>query len=127
VKIWSKKVFANRFVGLSMLAVCSAGGLSMPVLASGDSECHFHGKKAAEESTVVMCSEKHKERLVKKGTIASSWSGIKHSSVEQVDGKKGKEWKLTYNDPAATDKSKSTLYMFFAQNGNFLASNFTGK
>ena len=127
MKVWSKNVLAIRVMGLSMFALCSAGGISIPALASGDGECHFHGNKPAEESAVIMCSEKQKERLVKKGTIAPSWSAIKHTSIEQVDGKKGKEWKLTFNDPAATDKTKSTLYMFFAHNGNFVASNFTGK
>jgi hypothetical protein len=44
-----------------------------------------------------------------------------------VDGKKGKEWKVTFKDAAATDKTKEALYMFFTPPGNFIASNFTGQ
>ena len=29
--------------------------------------------------------------------------------------KKGKEWKVTFKDPAAKDKAKETLYVFFTQ------------
>ena len=47
--------------------------------------------------------------------------------VMEGEGKKGKEWKVTFKDPAAKDKTKETLYMFFTQPGNFIAANFTGQ
>ena len=47
--------------------------------------------------------------------------------IEAVDSKKGKEWKVSFRDPAAKDKSKETLYVFFTLNGNFIASNYTGQ
>ena len=127
MKIWSSNVLINSFLGLSLATALAIGGVSQPLFASGDGECHFHGSKPAEESTVIMCSERQRQRLIKKGTIAATWATIKQSSIEQIDGKKGKEWKLTFNDPAASDKTKSTFYMFYSQNGNFIASNFTGK
>ncbi len=124
MRIWNRNVLASGFIALSAVFYTMVGGISNLSFASGDGECHFHGSKAAEESTVIMCSEKQKERLVKKGTIANTWSTVKHTSIEQVDGKKGKEWKVVFNDPNAADKSKATLYMFYALNGNFIASNF---
>jgi hypothetical protein len=44
-----------------------------------------------------------------------------------VEGKKGKEWKVTFKDTAAKDKTKETRYMFFTPSGNFIAANFTGQ
>jgi Family of unknown function (DUF6488) len=44
-----------------------------------------------------------------------------------VDGKKGKEWKVRYSNPAAADKAKQTLFIFFSHSGNFIAANFTGQ
>ena len=46
---------------------------------------------------------------------------------ELVDGKKGKEWRVSFRNPAAADKSKETLYMFFTPPGNFIAANFSGQ
>jgi hypothetical protein len=51
----------------------------------------------------------------------------KPASIEAVDGKKGKEWKVTFKDATPKDKSKETLYMFFTLPGNFIAANFTGQ
>jgi hypothetical protein len=44
-----------------------------------------------------------------------------------VDGKKGKEWVVTFVNPAVADKTKEKLYMFFTAPGNFIAANFSGK
>jgi hypothetical protein len=68
-----------------------------------------------------------KDALVKSKKLDASWSAIKPASIEAVDGKKGKEWKVTFKDTAAKDKSKETLYMFYTQPGNFIAANFTGQ
>ena len=35
--------------------------------------------------------------------------------------------KLTFKNPAVTDASKQTLYMFYSPSGNFIAANFTGQ
>ena len=94
--------------------------------AGADSACHFHGKKQAEEKTVLDCAEKRKEILINKGKIDGSWKAIQHEKIVQVDGKKGKEWMITFKDPTAKDKSKETLYMYFTLIGNFIAANFSG-
>ena len=119
-----KRVFAT--VVLSSLAVFSIVSTSQ-ALADGGSDCHFHGNKAASEDTVLTCASKRKEKLISKAQIDASWKDIKHEKIEQVDGKKGKEWLVTFKDPAAKEKMKETLYMFFTPIGNFIAANFTGK
>jgi hypothetical protein len=93
---------------------------------AGDS-CHFHGSKPAAESTVLGCAAQRKDNLVKAGKLDAGWQGVKHDSVGLVDGKKGKEWKVSFKDPAAKDPAKATLYMFFTPVGNFIAANFTGQ
>lgn len=95
--------------------------------AGGGGGCHFHGNKPAEQTTVVACATERKEALVKAGKIEAHWRAIAQDKVEQIDGKKGKEWKVTFKDPGAKDKSKETLYMYFTVAGNFLAANFTGQ
>lgn len=104
-------------------ALMGAGGAT----AAESSSCHFHGKKVAAEETVTNCAAERKELLIKQGKIDSSWKIIEQDKVELVDGKKGKEWLVTFINPAATDKTKERLYLFFTATGNFIAANFTGK
>jgi hypothetical protein len=97
------------------------------VFASEGGSCHFHGNKSAAETTVSSCAAQRKDALVKSGKLDASWSAVKQDKVELVDGKKGKEWKVSFKHTAAKDKTKSTLYMFFTLPGNFIAANFTGQ
>ena len=112
---------------LSTAAILAATWMGQPAMASEGGSCHFHGSKPAAEATVLGCAQQRKEALVKAGKIDASWQAVKHDKVEAVDGKKGKEWKVTFKDPAAKDKAKETLYIFFTAPGNFIAANFTGQ
>ena len=98
-----------------------------PAHADAGSTCHFHGNKPATADVVSGCAQDRKARLIKAGKIDATWQSIKEDKAEQVDGKKGKEWKVTFTNPAAKDPSKATLYVFFTLPGNFIAANFTGK
>ena len=97
------------------------------VFAAVGGSCHFHGYKPASEATVSGCAMQRKDALIKGGKLDNSWTAVKPEKVEAVEGKKGKEWKVTFKDMAAKDKSKETLYMFFTLPGNFIAANFTGQ
>ena len=92
----------------------------------GDS-CHFHGNKPATEAVVTACGNQRKATLVKTGKLDASWQTVKLDKAELVEGKKGKEWKISFKDAAAQDKTKENLYMFFTQSGNFIAANHSGK
>jgi hypothetical protein len=96
-------------------------------LAAEGGSCHFHGNKPAAETTVTGCAAQRKEALIKAGKLDAGWQGVKHDRIETVDGKKGKEWRVSFKNPAATDKGKETLYMFFTPPGNFIAANFSGQ
>lgn len=112
---------------ISTIAFVAAFGATPAIFAGGGGDCHFHGAKPATEATVLGCASQRKESLVGSGKIDKSWQAIKQDKVELVDGKKGKEWKVTFKDAAAKDRSRETLYMFFTQPGNFIAANFTGQ
>lgn len=96
-------------------------------IAGEDSSCHFHGNKIATEEIVTNCAVERKEVLIKQNKIDSSWKAIEQDKIELVDGKKGKEWLVTFTNPAVRDKTKEKLYIFFTPPGNFIAANFTGK
>ena len=96
-------------------------------LADKGASCHFHGSAPAKEETVLLCATQHKGALASSGKIDASWKAAKHETLEQVDGKKGKEWKVTFKNPQTSDKDKQTLYVFLSMPGNVLAANFTGK
>ena len=89
--------------------------------------CHFHGSKPAAEATILKCAQQRKDTLVKSGKLDKSWGPIKHESIAYVEGKKGKEWKVSFANLDAPDKSKTTLYMFFTPPGNFIAANHSGQ
>lgn len=96
-------------------------------MAGEGGSCHFHGSKPATEAVVKDCANQRRAALLKGGKLDSSWSSAKQEALELIDGKKGKEWKVRYSNPAAADKTKQTLFMFFSHSGNFIAANFTGE
>lgn len=100
---------------------------SAPTWADEGAKCHFHGSKPAAESVVLGCANERKATLIKQGKLEASWKDIQPAKPEQVDGKKGKEWKLMFKNPSAKDKAKETLYMFYTLPGNFVAANHTGQ
>jgi hypothetical protein len=65
--------------------------------------------------------------LASAGKIEASWKAVTHEKVEQVQVKKGQEWKVTYRHPTAAEKDKQVLYVFLSLPGNVLAANFTGR
>jgi hypothetical protein len=110
-----------------IVSALSLSFMSSPSFADAGSSCHFHGNKAAEQATVQRCADAKRDALVKAGKLHASWSDIKSEKIEQVDGKKGSEWKLSYKNPASPEKDKQALYMFYSLPGNFIAANHTGQ
>ena len=101
--------------------------ISPLAMAGEGSSCHFHGSKQAEKATVEQCGVERRNLYLKNGTLDMSWSNIKPSVIEIIDGAKGKEWRLRFDNPTAPDSSKRSLYMFFSLPGNFIAANYSGK
>lgn len=110
------------------IAILAAGVSSTgSAVASPGGSCHFHGKMPASETVILDCANQRKEALMANGKLDKSWQAVKVERAELVDGKKGKEWRVTLKDPSAKDKARETLYMFFTVPGNFIAANFTGQ
>ncbi|PXW95198.1 hypothetical protein C7444_11043 [Sphaerotilus hippei] len=102
--------------------------LSSAARAGADASCHFHGSKPAAQATVVQCATQYKNKLVESGKLDRSWQAVTQADrIEQVDGQRSKEWKLSFKNPAAPDKAKDTLYLFYSLPGNFIAANHTGQ
>jgi Family of unknown function (DUF6488) len=112
---------------LTATLALSLAAMAAPARADEGGACHFHGSKPAMAETVSSCANQRKAQLIKQGKLDASWASVKAGAPEQVDGKKGKEWKLTFHNAAASDKAKQTLYMFYTLPGNFIAANFTGQ
>lgn len=112
-----------------MVTIFTVASLSAPIMVLADEKgsCHFHGNTAAASETVARCALQRKDLLIKNGKIDNSWQSVARDKIEQVDGKKGKEWMVTFLDQNAKDKKKETLYIYFTATGNFIAANFTGK
>ena len=101
--------------------------VSQSVFAGTGEDCHFHGSKPAAKEKVLKCADKRMERLIARGKLDAGWKAIAPESITAIDGEKGKEWKVVIKNPAANDKTKAALYLFFSENGNFIAANHTGK
>jgi hypothetical protein len=111
-------------ITIAALLACFA---AQPTLAGEAASCHFHGNKPASELTVLACAEQRKKALVATGKIDPAWLAVAHEKVEQVDGKKAKEWKITFRNAAASDANKARLYLFYTLPGNFIAANHSGQ
>ena len=112
---------------VSLIALTVSLFTAPAALADVGGSCHFHGNKPATEAVVTRCGTERKAALVKAGKLDASWQAVKLDKAELVDGKKAKEWKVTFKNPAAPDAAKQTLYLFFSQPGNFIAANHTGQ
>jgi hypothetical protein len=84
-----------------------------------DFDRRSHGQ-AGDGSRLALRSAKTPSPPAERSTQVGT---VKHEKVEQVDGKKGKEWKVTFKNPAATNKDQQTLYVFMSLPGNVLAAN----
>jgi hypothetical protein len=113
----------KNIIQILALAITS----SQSVMAGGGEDCHFHGSKPAAKETVLKCANQRVKKLIARGKLEAGWKGVTPESIAPIDGEKGKEWKIVIKNQAATDKAKATLYLFFAENGNFIAANHTGK
>lgn len=116
-----KSIFAASALAASLFASTTA-------YAGADASCHFHGSKPAAQAAVIQCATQYKDKLVAGGKLEKSWQAVaKVDKLEQVDGKRSKEWKLSFKNPDAPDKAKDTLYLFYSLPGNFIAANHTGQ
>ena len=112
---------------IKLFGIALAMTISQSVFAGAGEDCHFHGSKPAAKETVLKCADLRVGKLISRGKLDAGWKGVIPESIAPIDGEKGKEWKIVIKNPTASDKTKATLYLFFAENGNFIAANHSGK
>ena len=113
--------------GMKLFNIALAITCSQSVFAGAGEDCHFHGNKPAAKETVLKCADQRVGKLITRGKLDAGWKAIALESITTIDGEKGKEWKVVIKNSAANDKTKATLYLFFSENGNFIAANHSGK
>ncbi len=109
-----RNLFVTAVFGLTMIATTAFAG-------PGHSHAPITKEVAAEMAV------KKRDQLVMSGKLDKSWSGVAVSSIEQKTFAKAPEWVITFRNDAIADQAKRTLYMFYALDGHYLASNFSGK
>ena len=65
--------------------------------------------------------------LVVDGKIEPSWKSIEVYKSEQKNFSGNQEWAISYNNEAASDPNKRTIYIFLSLGGEFLGANHTGE
>jgi prolyl-tRNA synthetase len=115
----------KKFVSTAALLIALSAANS--AFAGGADSCHFHGHAPAKESVVVGCASDYKDTLITRGKLDASWKAVKLDKAETVEGKKMKEWKLTFRNPDEKDTSKQSLFMFYTLTGNLIGVNFAGQ
>jgi hypothetical protein len=68
----------------------------------------FHGGTPVKEGVIVGCATEYKNDLISNGKIDPSWKGVKLDKAETLEGKKMKEWKRSFKNPAEKDATKQT-------------------
>lgn len=112
-----KKILGLVFTAVFVLLCANTGFSHGP-----DSTHHAATKSQIEEKARKVVSG-----LVEKGKLDKSWNEVDAPIVEQKKTSAGTEWVARFFNKSETDSSKQTLYVFFRLNGEYLASNFTGK
>lgn len=109
-----RNIFVAAVFGLTMISTAAFAGAG-----------HSHAPVTKE--AVAGMATKQRDQLVNTEKLDKSWSGVAVSSIEQKTFAKGPEWVITFRNDAIADQTKRTLYMFYALDGHYLASNFLGK
>jgi len=101
--------------------------LITPVIAiAGTGHDHGHSHKAISGTEAQIKASQKMHQLAKAGKIDASWSEIKTGNITQKDYGHGPEWVITFKNNKIKDTSKQILYMFYSQDGHYIAANYDG-
>lgn len=94
---------------------------------SGHDHGHGHSHEPVTQQQAEVNASRVLSTLVKRGVIDKSWKDtpVNKSEKKQFSGKT--EWMVGYNNEAASDPDKRTLYIFLSLSGEYIAANYTGK
>lgn len=97
------------------------------IAGSGHDHGHGHSHGSISSQEAVQKATEKVQQFVKVGKIDSGWATIKATNVEKKTFNGRSEWVVSFQNEKIKDASKRTLYVFFNMNGNYLATNYTGK
>lgn len=86
---------------------------------------HSHGPISSEG--VIQKATGKVKILVESGRLDKSWADSKALGASQKTFSNEVEWVVTFKNDKVSDTAKQTLYLFFTLDGNYIATNFTGK
>lgn len=99
----------------------------MPVIAvAGAGHEHGHSHEAITGKEAHNKAVQKMQELATAGKIDASWSEVKMGSISQKDYGHGPEWVVLFKNDKVKDASKQTLYLFFSQDGHYIAANYDG-
>ena len=108
------------------LLIASLISIAPVITMAGTGHDHGHSHEAISETEVQIKASQKVHQLVKTGKIDETWSEIKTGIITQKDFGHGPEWVITFKNDKEKDVSKQTLYIFFSQDGHYIAANFDG-
>lgn len=98
-----------------------------PVISiAGAGHDHGHSHEAISGTEAQIKASQKMHQLVKSGKIDATWSEVKTGSIAQKDFGHGPEWVITFKNDKVKDVSKQILYLFYSQDGHYIAANFDG-
>ncbi len=100
---------------------------SVPAITlAGTDHDHGHSHEPITGTEAQFKATQRVKQLVETGKIEATWANIESSTISQKDYGHGPEWMIIFKNDKASDSTKQTLYLFYSQDGHYLAANFDG-
>jgi methionine-rich copper-binding protein CopC len=97
------------------------------VTLAGAGHDHGHSHDPVTQQQAEQIASQFVSSLVVDGKIEPGWENIKVYKSEQKNFNGNQEWVVSYNNEAASDPNKRTIYIFLSLGGEFLGGNYTGE
>jgi len=110
-----------------IFAVLVILGLPPVATAGGPEDCHFHDDEPATQRVISGCATRRLQSLAQSGAVAKAWANASPSAFEQIDGQRGRQWRVVFDGAPGDVKGGERLYLFFTREGNYISHSFTGK
>jgi hypothetical protein len=94
---------------------------------SGEGHDHSKSTEAVNAKQAVSIASRNVNRLADAGKIDKSWKTIKAKKAERKEFNGTKEWVVVFENTQIADASKKKMYVFLTLEGDYLATNYTGK
>jgi ABC-type protease/lipase transport system fused ATPase/permease subunit len=94
---------------------------------AGHDHGHSHDQQTITSEEAVSRASEMVNKLAKAGKIDTTWASVASNNVEQKTFSHDPEWVVTFKNTKVSDVAKQSLYVFFSIDGQYIATNYTGK